>query len=186
MECGTELKFVCGSSVTVHCRQEGRSYSLPCRGAPPPYKPLKPALTAGVVVHAGLGKHSVVLNLRLAHGGAVVADDDQLGCGGGGAAQVREAGRYGAGYAGSGHSRAGQVSMAGFARGMGMGSAWAGGHHGTTPHSGAGQGQQRHACMHRKPCLTLARAQGLEAGLVAERVFARLHHQRQARIDVLL
>lgn len=37
-------------------------------------------LTAGVVVHAGLREHGVVLNLRLPNGRAVVADDDQLGC----------------------------------------------------------------------------------------------------------
>ena len=37
-------------------------------------------LTAAVVVHASLGKHGVVLNLSLPDGGAVAADDDQLGC----------------------------------------------------------------------------------------------------------
>lgn len=36
--------------------------------------------TAHVVVHAGLGEHGVVLDLRLADRGRVVADDDQLGC----------------------------------------------------------------------------------------------------------
>lgn len=35
-------------------------------------------LTASVVVHASLGKHGVVLDLRLAHRWAVVADDHQL------------------------------------------------------------------------------------------------------------
>jgi hypothetical protein len=34
--------------------------------------------------------------------------------------------------------------------------------------------------------LTLARAQGLEAGLVAQGVLAGLHHQRQTAVDVLL
>ena len=37
-------------------------------------------LTAGVVVHAGLGQHGVVLDLGLADGRAVVGDDDELGC----------------------------------------------------------------------------------------------------------
>ena len=37
-------------------------------------------LTAAVVVHTGLGKHGVVLDLALAHSRAVVADDDQLSC----------------------------------------------------------------------------------------------------------
>ena len=36
--------------------------------------------TAHVVVHASLGEHGVVLNLRLADRGRVVADDNQLGC----------------------------------------------------------------------------------------------------------
>ena len=36
--------------------------------------------TAHVVVHASLGEHGVVLNLRLADGGRVIADDNQLGC----------------------------------------------------------------------------------------------------------
>jgi hypothetical protein len=36
------------------------------------------------VVHAGLGEHGIVLDLGLAHGRAVVADDDQLSCDGGG------------------------------------------------------------------------------------------------------
>ena len=31
------------------------------------------------MVHASLGEHSIVLDLRLADGGAVVADDHQLG-----------------------------------------------------------------------------------------------------------
>jgi len=35
-------------------------------------------LTAVVVVNVGLGKHSVVLDLRLAQGRAVIADDDEL------------------------------------------------------------------------------------------------------------
>ena len=38
------------------------------------------ALTSSVVVDAGLGKHGVVLDLRLADGGAVAGDEDQLGC----------------------------------------------------------------------------------------------------------
>ncbi len=67
-------------------------------------------LTSGVVVNVGLGKHSVILDLRLAEGGAVVADNDKL---------------------------------------------------------------------------RLARSQGLEGGLVAEGVLARLHHQRKARVDGL-
>jgi hypothetical protein len=37
-------------------------------------------LTACVVVDTSLGKHGVVLNLRLANWGAVAADDHQLGC----------------------------------------------------------------------------------------------------------
>ena len=39
-------------------------------------------LTSGVVVNVGLGKHRVVLDLRLAEGRAVVADDDELGLAG--------------------------------------------------------------------------------------------------------
>ena len=35
-------------------------------------------LTAAVVVNAGFGKHGVVLDLRLAHGRAVVRDDHEL------------------------------------------------------------------------------------------------------------
>eukprot|EP00302_Diacronema_sp_CCMP2436_P046092 CAMPEP_0180093652 /NCGR_PEP_ID=MMETSP0985-20121206/25184_1 /TAXON_ID=483367 /ORGANISM="non described non described, Strain CCMP 2436" /LENGTH=158 /DNA_ID=CAMNT_0022028745 /DNA_START=59 /DNA_END=536 /DNA_ORIENTATION=+ len=35
---------------------------------------------AGVVVDGALGKHGVVLDLRLADGGAVVRDHDELGC----------------------------------------------------------------------------------------------------------
>lgn len=37
-------------------------------------------LTSCVVVHARLGKHGVVLDLRLLDRRGVVADDDQLGC----------------------------------------------------------------------------------------------------------
>ncbi len=36
--------------------------------------------TAGVVVHARLGEHGVVLNLRLLGVWAVAADDHELGC----------------------------------------------------------------------------------------------------------
>lgn len=60
------------------------------------------------MVHVGLGKHRVILDLRLAEGRAVIADDDELG---------------------------------------------------------------------------LARSQGLEGGLVAQGVLARLHHKREARVD---
>lgn len=35
-------------------------------------------IVARVVVDASLGKHGIVLNLRLANGRAVVRDDDQL------------------------------------------------------------------------------------------------------------
>lgn len=37
-------------------------------------------VVAAVVVHAGLGKHGVVLQLRLPHGGDVVGHNEQLGC----------------------------------------------------------------------------------------------------------
>ena len=36
-------------------------------------------IVAGVVMDTSLGKHGVVLNLRLAYGRAVVGDDHQLG-----------------------------------------------------------------------------------------------------------
>lgn len=36
------------------------------------------SLTAGVVMHSALGKHGVVLDLRLSEGRAVAADDNQL------------------------------------------------------------------------------------------------------------
>jgi hypothetical protein len=36
-------------------------------------------VVATVMVRPSLGKHGVILNLRLAHGGAVVGDDDELG-----------------------------------------------------------------------------------------------------------
>ncbi len=36
-------------------------------------------IVAHVVMNTSLGKHGVVLDLRLAHGGAVVGDDHQLG-----------------------------------------------------------------------------------------------------------
>jgi hypothetical protein len=67
-------------------------------------------LTSGVMDDRGLGKHSVVLDFRLAERGAVVADDDKL---------------------------------------------------------------------------ALAGPQRLEGALVTQSVLPRLHHQRQARIDVL-
>lgn len=67
-------------------------------------------LTSGVVDDRGLGKHSVILDLRLPERGAVVADDDKL---------------------------------------------------------------------------ALSRSQGLERALVTQRVLPRLHHKRQARVDVL-
>eukprot|EP00960_Hanusia_phi_P063703 765542-Hanusia_phi.AAC.1 len=35
-------------------------------------------LTSRIMVNVGLGEHSVVLDLRLAEGRAVVADDDEL------------------------------------------------------------------------------------------------------------
>lgn len=36
--------------------------------------------TSGVVVDPGLGEHGIVLNLGLADGRAVVADEHKLGC----------------------------------------------------------------------------------------------------------
>jgi len=37
-------------------------------------------VVAAVVVHAGLGKHGIVLQLGLPHGGDVVGHNQQLGC----------------------------------------------------------------------------------------------------------
>ena len=137
--------------------------------------PLAP-LTASVVVDTGLGKHGVVLDLGLAHGRAVVADDDQLAC------------------AGSAHSGGRRGSWRSTLR------CW---------HSDGGRAApaaaQRARCAARPEpplaapaCpalrrrspppgrLTLAGAQSLQAGLVAQSVLATLHHQRQAAVDVLL
>lgn len=41
----------------------------------------KPTLTSSEVVDSGLCKHGVVLDLGLAHWGAVATDDHELGCG---------------------------------------------------------------------------------------------------------
>jgi len=53
----------------------------PNNKAEQPQQPPQRRLTARVVVHARLGEHGVVLDLRAAHGGAVGAHDDELGCG---------------------------------------------------------------------------------------------------------
>jgi hypothetical protein len=53
----------------------GRPARRKCRGS----RIVRKGLTSSVVVHVGLRKHSVVLDLRLAQGRAVVADDHELG-----------------------------------------------------------------------------------------------------------
>jgi hypothetical protein len=127
-------------------------------------------LTASVVVDAGLGEHGVVLNLRLADSRAVVADDDQLGCG-------AKGGR------GVGHDplrREARPAAPGLLMPRScddIRAAWLG------SASGCRERQQRSPGQAPR---TLAGAQGLEDGLVAQSVLATLHHQRQAAVDVLL
>jgi hypothetical protein len=96
------------------------------------------------VVHAGLGKHGVVLQLRLAHGWDVAGDDDQLGCE-------------------------------------------------CTPETRAARQNRSFADHHGTSCplatlvvlLTLARAQSLQSGLVAQGVLAGLHDQCKPAVDAL-
>lgn len=80
-DCAVTGNLVHGIIICVPCTCHGHLPSLLKDGL---RYPRSPALTAAVVVHAGLGKHGVVLHLRLAHGGAVVADDHQLDCSVGG------------------------------------------------------------------------------------------------------
>lgn len=109
-------------------------------------------LTAGVVVHASLGQHGVVLDLRLADRGAVVGDQHQLGCMGTAAPRMHRL-----------------VPVPPYAS-----------------LTGRRSGAHADALRSMTTRLTLAGAQGLQAGLVAQGVLAGLHHQRQPAVDVLL
>jgi len=59
--------------ITGVCDAEGRDAEVLAAGGAQLY------VVAGVVVHARLGEHRVVLNLTLPQGRRVVGDDDELG-----------------------------------------------------------------------------------------------------------
>lgn len=117
------------------------------------------SLTACVVVDTSLGKHGVVLNLRLAHWGTVAADDHQLGC-------TEQKGIQSSEQPTCAHSMWKALALPRTQHIPGI-----------TNQSIQGELLQ---------LLTLARTQSLQAGLVAQSILSGLHHQRQTAVDVFL